>query len=315
MERKSRLGEQVMNEVIKKRSDGTTLVIKEISYEVAKQMMIKNHYSHKWNTSFGKYNFGIFKDNRLLGGAVYGNLMNPKSAFKIIDSGKVIELNRLWIDDELGHNTETMFLSATFQLLRGNTDIDVIQSFADGRLGVGTIYKAASFGYYGYDETLFFENTKTFETQHKVPVENTKRPRLFLKSNIEIARGEMRPFKVRTYRYLFPLRKKLKINMERLPYPQYHKGEIHIENFIQSIGTLARVFLMLESLNMKESDEIKCYALKHYQGSLFETEIEKQKENKSYNWFIHEYKDKSGLVDFIRGTSEIELANEQISLF
>lgn len=299
-----------MDYVVKKRSDGTELLIKEIPYSVAKEMCIRNHYSHKWNTSFGKINFGIFLENRLLGCAVYGNLMNPKSATKIVDSGKVIELNRLWVDDELGKNTETMFLSATFYLLRNNTDIDVIQSFADGRLGVGTIYKASSFGYYGFEESVFFENTRTYEVQHKVPLENTKRPRLFLKGNLEYVRGELRPFKVRTYRYLFPLRKKVKIKMERLPYPSYQKGEIPIENHKMSVGVLARVMNMLKHLDMEEYVEIREYLIKNYPEK-WEQEIENQKQNISYQWFVNDYQDKKGLVNFIRG----EVKHKEISLF
>lgn len=37
------------------------LIIKEVERKIAKEIIIKNHYSHKWNTSFGKINIGIFK--------------------------------------------------------------------------------------------------------------------------------------------------------------------------------------------------------------------------------------------------------------
>ena len=40
------------------------LIIKEIDYHIAKKLIIKNHYSKKWNNSFGKLNLGIFKDSR-----------------------------------------------------------------------------------------------------------------------------------------------------------------------------------------------------------------------------------------------------------
>ena len=73
------------------------LVIKEIDKNTAKEIIIKNHYSHKWNNPFGLYNFGIFRDNKLLGCAVYGYMMNPKA--KIFTSknpnGWMIELNRI----------------------------------------------------------------------------------------------------------------------------------------------------------------------------------------------------------------------------
>ena len=165
--------------VIKKSKNNGNLLIKEIDYDVAKKMVVKNHYSHTWNTSFGKINFGIYRGDKLLGCAVYGNLMNPKSTKSITDDGEIIELNRLWVDDVLGKNTETMFLSATFTIIKNKyPEIVLVQSFADGRLGVGTIYKASNFGYYGKTTSRFFDNGN--ETFHKVPLENTKRPKGFI---------------------------------------------------------------------------------------------------------------------------------------
>ena len=48
--------------VIKKSKNNGNLLIKEIDYDVAKKMVVKNHYSHTWNTSFGKINFGILQN-------------------------------------------------------------------------------------------------------------------------------------------------------------------------------------------------------------------------------------------------------------
>ena len=149
----------------------TTMDFKEIDYDTAKEMMLKNHYSHKWNTAFGKINIGVYKDNILLGCASFGNLMNPKS-FKSISPDltqeNVIELNRLWVDDKLGGNAETVLLSVSWKFIKSNyPNIKVVQSFADGRLGCGTIYKAASFKYYGYTESLFFEDLITKQTQNQ----------------------------------------------------------------------------------------------------------------------------------------------------
>lgn len=60
-----------MDEIVRKTSSLGELVIKQVSKELAKEMIIRNHYSHKWNDGgFGKYNFGIFRkgDERCLGG-------------------------------------------------------------------------------------------------------------------------------------------------------------------------------------------------------------------------------------------------------
>ena len=38
------------------------LIIRPVSKTLAKDLIIRNHYSHKWYTPFGLYNFGIFKE-------------------------------------------------------------------------------------------------------------------------------------------------------------------------------------------------------------------------------------------------------------
>ena len=73
-------------EIIKQTKTLGTLVIRQIDKNIAKEMILKNHYSHKWNTPFGKYNFGILRDGVLLGVASYGQMMNPKA--KIFKSNK-----------------------------------------------------------------------------------------------------------------------------------------------------------------------------------------------------------------------------------
>lgn len=78
-------------EIVKQSKNLGTLVMKEIDKDVAKSMIIENHYSHKWNNAFGKINIGIHKDNELLGVASFGNLMNPKSYKKyLVNLNKII---------------------------------------------------------------------------------------------------------------------------------------------------------------------------------------------------------------------------------
>ena len=153
--------------IIKETKNLGTLIIKPVDKKLAKEMIIKNHYSHKWNDgSFGKYNFGIFKHedtNKCLGVASYGLMKNPNE--KIFThpnpNAWMCELNRLWIDDCLGKNAETLLIGASLRLLKKlDTNLVAVQSFADGRLGCGTIYKAANFQYYGYHYTKFCENKK-----------------------------------------------------------------------------------------------------------------------------------------------------------
>lgn len=232
-----------------------TLTFKEVSYEITKKIMLEQHYSHKWNTSFGKINIGVFENDILYGIASFGNLMNPKSYKNInkdFTQDNVVELNRLWVDDYLGKNTETILLSASWKIIRNNyTHVKAVQSFADGRLGCGTIYKASNFKYYGYTKTLFYENTITKEVFHNVPFDNTMRPDGMIKLNSMFVRGELKPFFVKTYKYIMPLYKNVVIDFKEEKYPDYDIGLEYIDVDLKE-NTMARSFVLSYILDYKD---------------------------------------------------------------
>ena len=282
-----------MTEIVKDSKNLGHLVMKNIDFVTAKEMIIKNHYSKKWNTSFGKINIGIFKDDRLLGVAVFGNLMNPNSHKNISDcgDGSVIELNRLWIDDELGKNAETILISSSFKIIKADyPNIKFVQSFADGRLGCGTFYKASNFKYFGYTETLFFEDLETGEVFHKVPLENTKRPLGFLGKNARYLLGKLKPFKVKTYRYIYPLYKKEKVKLKEQTYPEYDKGTLE-SNHEHGNTLVARLFVMYDLIEKTELANKCIEILKSRDLSELEINelIKNQKENESVKWFKTDY--------------------------
>ena len=62
-----------------------TLEIYKIDKNLAKSIIMENHYSKTWNSAFGTICFGIFKGGVLLGVAAFGNLMNTKSFHRITD--------------------------------------------------------------------------------------------------------------------------------------------------------------------------------------------------------------------------------------
>lgn len=303
MKTKNNVGIENIDYVTKQSKNNGELIIKEIDYQIAKEMTIANHYSHTWNTSFGKINYGIYRDGELLGCAVYGNLMNPKSVKSITDDGDIIELNRLWVDDILGKNTETMFLSATFTLIKNNyPEIVLVQSFADGRLGVGTIYKASNFGYYGKTTSRFFDNGES--VFHKVPLENTKRPKGFMIKNLYVITNNVDVFDVNTYRYLYKLKKKVNIKLKQQPYPEYQKGQIQVTH-IPSIGTYTRLALMYKMFKLdKEYAKTLNYLLGYYSKDEISTEWAVQKKNKSLIDIYKNYKEKEILAKEVRKISK-----------
>lgn len=263
------------NETIEKvtKTNGV-LKVREIPLSLAKDILVKNHYSKKWNSAFGKINFGIFQDENptCLGVFSLGNMMNPKSYKKIsddINSDNILELNRLWLDDCLGKNAETVFISLCFKYIKKHyKNIKLIQSFADGRLGCGTIYKASNFNYYGYHETLFFEHKDNNNfTLHKVPLENTSRFVPMISNNLLLVKNKLRAFKVKTYRYIYILDKNVNIKLKQENYPPYQIGKFYIDDYKQSLGVLSRVYMGLDIAGNdynKEKEIVLNYINQHY---------------------------------------------------
>ena len=244
-----------MENFVRKETSLGVLIIKAVSKDLAREMIIENHYSHKWNNgSFGKYNYGIFLESdpeRCIGVAVYGYMKTPKA--KIFTHPNtdawMCELNRLWISDELGHNAETILIAASIKLLRReDKNLVAIQSFADGRLGCGTIYKAANFKYYGFHLTRFVRNKRTNEYTHEQILTDRTNPNGYIRNNISFLIGECEVYQVRTYRYIYPLCKHFKFKTEAIAYPEYNKGMLKVIWKRDCEGLKRRVIELLEKI-------------------------------------------------------------------
>tara|TARA_R110002020_G_scaffold282188_6_gene497885 strand:- start:11815 stop:12708 length:894 start_codon:yes stop_codon:yes gene_type:complete len=209
-----------------------------VDKKTTKKMIEENHYSKSWYHMMGKINVGVFKNDRLLGVASYGSMKVAKSFRSIckdIQQHEIVELNRLWIDDELKKNAESLLISKSIKLIKQYyPEIRIIQSFADGRLGCGTIYQASNFKYYGYHETEFFEDKESGRCFHEMVFHTSSRP-LVITRNLEMLHNRFRKFKTRTYRYLYLIDKKLEIvhneqeYVKEPPYKEYLDWEINLE--------------------------------------------------------------------------------------
>ncbi len=219
-------------EILKKTKSLGELVIKRIEKNFAKELIVKNHYSKSWNQGgFGVYNFGIFRKEDMencLGVAVYGYMKNPKARIFEHPSQQawMIELNRMWIHDSLGKNSETILISSSLKLLKKlDRNIVAVQSFADGRLGCGTIYKASNFKYYGFHTTKFARNKRTGAILHNQNFTNTTCTSSYLRNNIGYLIGDFEVFQVKTYRYIYALSRHFVFTLKKeQPYPKYEKG-------------------------------------------------------------------------------------------
>lgn len=135
--------------------------IKEIDRNKANDIIVKNHYSKKYfNNSY--IHLGVFLNDNILGVLQFGHLLNNLSVSKIVsntNAGDAVELNRMWLDDDLGKNSESMAISYCIKYIRSKfKNIKWIQSFADERCNFfGIVYQASNFKYYGEHISTFLE--------------------------------------------------------------------------------------------------------------------------------------------------------------
>jgi len=144
--------------------DSTKIVVRQISKSIAKDLIIKNHYTHKWTLC--KIAYGVFYKNNienrfvdgdnetLIGACIYGHPVGRSAAesfSEFIKINQVFELTRLWIEDFRGKNIESYVISQTFKLIKkGFPHIKIILSYADpSQTHVGRIYQALNFIFLG----------------------------------------------------------------------------------------------------------------------------------------------------------------------
>ena len=121
-----------------------------ISRREAIELVVKHHYMHrKPPISFA---FGLIDDlGKTRGCITFGT---PASRHMLIGACKtspenVIELSRLWCDDDMPRNTESWFVARALALLPPR----IVLSYADTAAGhMGYIYRAANFFYAGWTD-------------------------------------------------------------------------------------------------------------------------------------------------------------------
>lgn len=149
------------------------LVIRPINKSIAEELIVKNHYSHKW--SLCQVAYGIFfvtdeeckfvegKEEKLIGCMVFGQPVGRSAAESVSELIKVteaFELTRLFIHDGYGKNIESYCLSRALKYIKRDFPrIKAIITYADGEQGHrGIIYQACGFNYQGNSALALMPN-------------------------------------------------------------------------------------------------------------------------------------------------------------
>lgn len=123
-----------------------------IETSVAQAVVKKHHYLKR--SASAMFTFGLFEGMNLIGVAIYGKPASPSLCVGICgpeESQNVIELTRLWIEDDTPKNTESFFIGKTLKLLP--IDFDIVVSYAEIGAGhAGVIYQATNWLYTGLSD-------------------------------------------------------------------------------------------------------------------------------------------------------------------
>ena len=97
------------------------MYVKEIERDKACKTIIKHHYSHKiYAASF--IHLGVYdKDDKFVGVLQYGSAMNPASGGSVVEGTEIdnfLELNRMWLDDCAGRNSESQAISCSITYIK-----------------------------------------------------------------------------------------------------------------------------------------------------------------------------------------------------
>lgn len=121
-----------------------------ISPREAIALVVAHHYLHRKPPV--SFSFGLIDDfGATKGCIIFGT---PASRHMLISANKdhpetVIELNRLWVHDDMPRNTESWFVARALKLLPPK----IVLSYADTSAGhMGYIYRAVNFFYAGWTD-------------------------------------------------------------------------------------------------------------------------------------------------------------------
>jgi hypothetical protein len=131
--------------------------IKVISYKLAMELVVKHHYLHRkcpCSQAFGLFEYcennnDLFSKERIVGCVIYGTPSSSplrKGLCGIEESFNVIELTRLWIEDNTPKNTESFLIGNTIKLVNK----EIVVSYAEIQQGhLGIVYQATNWIYTG----------------------------------------------------------------------------------------------------------------------------------------------------------------------
>ena len=197
--------------------DVTNYFIEKVGKKECESILNKHHYLGKQGRSFrcGR-NYGLFYEDKLIGVAVFHGVSaweTVKGCFGLVNKEQAgfYELGRLAIDSEYNvPNLASWFLARCIKLLKSETEVRAIISYADSDYHTGYIYQALNFKYCGLTAPKKDFWVKQADGTYKLATRG---------ASSKNSTGEWRP-RSRKHRYVLVFDKTLTLKWKEEPYPK-----------------------------------------------------------------------------------------------
>lgn len=206
------------------------LSVSPINLADAKKITIARHYMRTWPQG-AALAFGLFMQGSCLGVMVLGYA--PTTERKIakhcnnIRREQYIELQRTWVSDKLGHNTESWMMARVMRALK-SAGIWLVLTHSGGcKDDVGFIFQASGWLYFGAVKCNDFYKTTAGAYKNLVSAMRFGRvPKEIIKKGPQASGqylfGDGQIIEARRHLYLYPINKGLRARLKKstLPFPK-----------------------------------------------------------------------------------------------
>lgn len=205
------------------------LRVAPIDTKDARRIVLAKHYMRTWPQG-AKVAFGVLDGSKAVGVAVFGYSSATEAKVAKLAHGlardEYLEMQRLWISDAYGHNTESFVLSKIMKLLREQTKVKLVVTHAGGcKNDCGIVYQASAWLYFGSEPCHDFFLTDAGEYKNIVAAMRFGRVDTKGKTPQQIGEEVFGPGRIidsHRYLYAYPIHKGIRRRLQRdaLPYPK-----------------------------------------------------------------------------------------------
>jgi hypothetical protein len=204
--------------------------VSPIGLKDAKRITISKHYMGTWPQG-AKVAFGLFYQKKCVGVMVAGYAPTTERKVKKwcsnIQVNQFIELQRTWISDDMGHNTESWMMARVMEYFK-KAGVWLVLTHSGGcKDDVGFIFQASGWLYFGADPCNDFYETNKGEYKNlvsamrfgRVPKEIMKQGQQAIGEHLF---GPGKIVKARRHLYIYPINKGLRrrLSKKTLPFPK-----------------------------------------------------------------------------------------------